>query len=71
MTIDENRQLVRRYYEEIVNTGNVDDIERFVSPNYVETDENIRYPVGLEGQRHTFSVCARRILICLQIDLRS
>jgi len=51
MTIETNKALVRRYYEEIVNTGQVDDIDRFISPDYVEVHDNERNAVGLEGAR--------------------
>jgi hypothetical protein len=30
---EENKLLIRRYLEEVVNTGNVDDLARFVSPD--------------------------------------
>ena len=37
MTIDENKKIMRRYIEESVNTGNVDILGEFISPNYAET----------------------------------
>jgi predicted ester cyclase len=46
-----NKRLVRRYYEEVVNTGAVDDVPRFVSTDYVEVHENRRYAIGLEGAK--------------------
>ena len=30
MSLEENKLLVRHYYEKVVNTGNVDLIERFI-----------------------------------------
>jgi len=48
---EENKLLVRRYYEEVVNTGDIDLLAEFVSPDYVEVHNNIRYPVGLEGAK--------------------
>lgn len=51
MSANENRSLVRRYYEEIVNTGNVDALAEFISPDYVEVQNNTRYPVGLAGAK--------------------
>lgn len=47
----ENKALVRRYYEEVVNTGAVDEVERFVSPDYVEVHDNERHAVGIEGAK--------------------
>ena len=51
MTIEETKVLVRRYYEEIINTGNVDLLPQFISPDYVEVYNDTRYPMGLEGAR--------------------
>ncbi len=51
MSKDENKELVRRFYEEVVNTGAVDEVARFVSPDYVEVQDNERYAVGVEGVR--------------------
>ena len=51
MSTDNNKTLVRRYYEEVVNTGDVDKLAEFVSPEYVEVHNNTRHPVGLEGAR--------------------
>lgn len=39
MSTEENKLIVRRYIEEVVNTGNVDGIARFISPDYVETHD--------------------------------
>ncbi len=50
-TTEANKQLVRRWIEDVVNTGNVDRLERYISPDYVEVHENVRYPVGIEGAR--------------------
>jgi predicted ester cyclase len=55
MSVAENKLLVRRYYEEVVNTGNVDDIAEFISPDYVEVYQNTRYAMGVEGaKQHVF-----------------
>ncbi|MDH3734443.1 MAG: ester cyclase [Gemmatimonadota bacterium] len=51
MSNDENKAFVRRYYEEVLNTGDVSAIERFISPDYEEVHDNVRYPLGLEGAR--------------------
>jgi predicted ester cyclase len=51
MSIEENKQLARRFYEEVVNTGNVDLLAEIISPDYVEVHQNTRYPIGLEGAR--------------------
>lgn len=46
---EENKLLVRRFIEEIVNTGNVDKIEEFISPEYVEIHDGKAYQIGIEG----------------------
>jgi predicted ester cyclase len=51
MSIEKNKQIIRRYLEEIVNTGNTDKIESFISPDYVEVYEGKRYPLGIKGAR--------------------
>lgn len=51
MSTDENKLLVRRFIEEIINTGNVDDIETIISPDYVEVHEGVRHPIGIEGAK--------------------
>jgi predicted ester cyclase len=51
MSTEENKLLVRRYTEEVVNTGDVSHLPEFIAPEYVETYRNVRYPVGLEGAR--------------------
>lgn len=51
MTSEENKLLVRRFYEEVVNTGNVDAIERFLAPEYTEVHDGQRHAVGLDGAR--------------------
>jgi predicted ester cyclase len=49
MSTEKNKQLVRRYYEEIVNGARVDELPDFLSPDYVEIHNNKRYPIGIEG----------------------
>jgi predicted ester cyclase len=46
-----NKQLVRSYYEEVFNTGNVDPIADYVSEDYVEVHDNTRHPIGIDGAR--------------------
>jgi predicted ester cyclase len=51
MSIDENKLLIRRYIEEIINTGNLDKIETFISPDYTEIHEGIKLPIGIKGAK--------------------
>ena len=58
MSIDEKKLLIRRYIEEIINTGNIDEIEKFISPNYTEVHEGKRYTIGIKGAKeHILGVC--------------
>ena len=57
MSTDENKRLVRRYLEEIVNTGNVDGLADFISPDYGEAGDKTGQSSGLEGaKRHVLGV---------------
>ncbi len=57
MSTAENKSLVRRFIEEVVNTGDVSRIDRFVSPDCVETDGKVRVESGLDGMaQHVLGV---------------
>jgi predicted ester cyclase len=51
MSTEENKALVRRYTEVVVNTGNLDDIATFIAPDYVEVYNNVRHELGIDGAR--------------------
>lgn len=51
MTIQANKELVRRYYEAIVSTGAVEELAEFIAPDYVEVHDGVRHRIGLEGAR--------------------
>ena len=51
MSIDKNKLLIRRYIEDVINTGNIDEIEQFISSHYVEVHEGTRHPIGIEGAK--------------------
>ncbi|MEJ2557968.1 MAG: ester cyclase [Anaerolineae bacterium] len=68
MPSNENKLLVRRYYEEVVNTGDVDLIETFIAPEYVEVSDGKRLVVGIEGAKaHILGV--RQTYPDLQIEI--
>jgi predicted ester cyclase len=48
-SIDQNKLLVKRYYEEVVNKGDVGRISEFVGPDYVEIYDGLRNECGIEG----------------------
>jgi predicted ester cyclase len=57
MSLEDNKTIVRRFYEEVVNTGNVSLIESFLSPEYCEVHEGKRHTAGIEGAKaHTLGV---------------
>jgi predicted ester cyclase len=51
MSLEANKRLVRRYLEEVVNTGDINAFAEFIAPDYVEVYNNTRKAVGLEGAR--------------------
>ena len=51
MSIEENKLVVRRFIEEVINTGNVDNINEYVSEDYTEVFDNKRYEVGIKGAK--------------------
>ena len=51
MSVEKNKKLIRSYIEEVVNTGNVELMEKFISPDYVEVHEGKRYEVGIQGAK--------------------
>ena len=57
MSTEKNKRIVRRFYEEVVNTGNVNELAKFISPDYAEVYRNKRHIVGLDGaKRHVLGV---------------
>lgn len=59
MSITENKQLVRRFIEAIVNTGDVGAMAEYVSDDCVETDGKVRIVSGVGGMRqHVLGVRA-------------
>lgn len=64
-----NEIVVRQYVEKIVNTGNIDDIAEFISPDYVEVFNQERYPLGIEGaKKHILGVRETYPDLTLTID---
>jgi len=51
MSVEDNKKVTRRYYEEVVNTGDVDRTEEFIGEDYTEVMDGVRYPVGIQGAR--------------------
>ena len=51
MSSDDNKLLVRRYIEEVINTGNVGALEEFIGAEYVEVHDGKSYPIGIQGAK--------------------
>ena len=45
------KSLTRRYYEEVVSTGDIGRVEEFIAPEYTEVWEGKRYPAGIQGAK--------------------
>lgn len=43
------KTIIRRYIEEIENTGDISNIQEFISEDYVEVYEGERYKIGVQG----------------------
>jgi|GEM_PF-201735 len=57
MTTELNKQLVRRWYEEVISTGDVSSLEQIISPDYVQLYDGVPQLSGWDGARqHALSV---------------
>ncbi|MBN2410267.1 ester cyclase [candidate division KSB1 bacterium] len=71
MSINDNKLLVRGFIEEIINTGKIEKIENFISPDYTEVHEGKRYPVGVKGAKeHILGVRQTYPDLTLTVDLQ-
>ena len=68
---EENKAIVRRSYEEIINTGDFDRAEEFFTPNFVEHEQvpGLEGSPGLEGFKQSFSML-RRAFPDLRMDVQ-
>jgi len=55
MSVEDNKALIRNYFEEIVNTGNVNEIHKYISPSYAEISGGQKRIVGIEGAKEHIS----------------
>jgi steroid delta-isomerase-like uncharacterized protein len=51
MSTEENKALYRRWFEEVVNRGNLELADQLLAPDYVLHFPGIRAPVGREGHK--------------------
>jgi predicted ester cyclase len=66
----QNKAIIRRYIEEIENTGDVSNIREFISEDYVEVYESERYKIGIQGAiDHVLGV--RRVYPDLKVTIEN
>ena len=64
----DNKSIVRRYIEDIENTGDVSNIEKFIAEDYEEVHEGVRYKIGITGAKeHILGV--RRVFPDLKLTI--
>lgn len=51
MSLSDNKDLVRRYYEDVVSTGAIDRVPEFIATDYIELHEGARHEIGIDGAR--------------------
>jgi predicted ester cyclase len=51
MPENENKRIIQRYIEEVVNTGNVERLSEFIGPGYTVIHNNVRHEQGLDGAK--------------------
>lgn len=55
--MDQNKELVAQYIQEVLNTGNIASIDEFIGQDYTEVYKNQRYKIGIEGaKKHILGV---------------
>lgn len=54
-TSDANKALIRQFYKEVVNTGDLTKVERYLGSNYVEVSDGKRHAIGIEGAKEHIS----------------
>lgn len=52
-----NKAVIRNYIRNVVNTGNIDKIDKYISEKYTEVLDGKRYKVGIDGaKKHIIDV---------------
>ncbi|MGD0038622.1 MAG: ester cyclase [Bacteroidota bacterium] len=69
---NENKKIVKQYIENILNTGNAEDLSEFISPHYTEILKNKRYRLGIKGiQKKIAGIHERYPDLKLSIDFQT
>lgn len=45
----DNKAIIRQYVERVENTGDISNIQEFISEDYTEVYEGEHYPIGTQG----------------------
>lgn len=65
---ENNKLIVKNFIEKITNTGNVENIADYISPDYTEVFNGKRYPTGIDGAKeHIIGV--RRTYSDLKLEI--
>lgn len=56
MSVEENKALLRRGWEEILNKGNINALDQFYAENFVDHNAFPGIPPGIEGMRQTYNI---------------
>lgn len=56
MSVEQNKALMRRFYDEVVNGGNLDTIDELASPDFVDHEAFPGLAAGREGVKQFFSM---------------
>jgi len=71
METDSIKLLVREYIEKVINTGNTDNIEEYISKDYAEVFNSINYPLGIKGAKeHIAGVHKTYSDLNLRVDMQ-
>jgi predicted ester cyclase len=70
MEKNDNKSIIRRYIEDVENTGDVSKIHEFISEDYTEIHEGQRYEIGIQGAiYHVLGV--RRVYPDLKLSIEN
>ena len=53
----DNKSIVRRYIEDIENTGDVSNIEKYIAEDYEEVHDGVRYKIGIKRSKRAHLGC--------------
>jgi predicted ester cyclase len=70
MKTSNNKEIIRRFVEEIENTGDVSNIREFIADDYTEVYEGVRHHIGIQGATdHVLGV--RRVYPDLKLTIEN